>query len=189
VNLTRVDIQSFRGYSAPCSFDCLADVIILHGPNGSGKTSFFDAIAWGLFGDIRRLRGSRDFVGDTHIGSYFSPDDEPRVSIHLVDGDRTALLVRGRSSLLVVEAGVELEGDAAEGWIADQFRPAGGAEEWTVKDAERRFLSAHLLGQEEVATFLRGTNPRDRFDSLASLLGVDLVRSFYSHVDQSQKNE
>jgi hypothetical protein len=156
VRLTRVDIQSFRGYNEACSFDCLADVVILYGPNGSGKTSFFDAVTWGLFGDIRRLRGSRDVVGNTHIRNYFNQSEESQVSIHMAVGDRTALVARDGSSLRVVDDGIEIDGPAAEAWIADQFRRVTSLETRTLEDAERRFLSAHLLGQEEVASFLGG---------------------------------
>jgi Salmonella virulence plasmid 28.1kDa A protein len=75
-----------------------------------------------------------------------------------------------------------------QAWIADQFRRVTSLETRTLEDAERRFLSAHLLGQEEVASFLRGTNPRDRFDALALLLGVDIVRSFYTHTTQVERD-
>jgi hypothetical protein len=187
VRLTRVDIESFRGYNEPRSFDCLADVVIMYGPNGSGKTSFFDAVTWGLFGDIRRLRGSRDVVGNAHIRNYFNQSEGPQVSIHMTFGDRTALVARDSSSLRVVDDGIEIDGPAAEAWVADQFRRVTSLETWTLEEAERRFLSAHLLGQEEIASFLRGTNPRDRFDALASLLGVDIVRGFYTHTTQVER--
>ena len=184
MRLTRLDVESFRGYNRPQSFDCLADVVILYGPNGSGKTSFFDAITWGLFGDITRLRGSRDVVGDAHIHNYFSDDSEPHVSLHLAIDDRTALVTRRKSTILVVDGGIEYVDSAAEHWIAQQFKPTTAPESWSLADAERRFVSAHLLGQEEVAVFLRSTNPRDRFDALASLLGIDLVRRFFTHTAQ-----
>ena len=185
---TRVEIESFRGYNEPYSFDCLADVVVLCGPNGLGKTSFFDAITWALFGDIPRLRGSRDVVGDAHIRNYFSASDRPQVSVHLSEGDTTALVTRHGSLLRVVRDGIEHEGPDAEEWIARQFRPPTDPEDWTLRDAERRFHSANLLGQEEVAAFLRTTNPRDRFDALASLLGIDLVRNFYLHTAQVKKD-
>jgi DNA repair exonuclease SbcCD ATPase subunit len=187
VRLTRLEVASFRGYNRRQSFDCLADVVILHGPNGAGKTSFFDAIAWALFGDITRLRGSRDVVGDAHIQNYFSDAPEPQVSLHLSIDDRTALVTRQKSGLFVVDGGIEYADSSAETWIAEQFKPAIAPQDWSLADAERRFLSAHSLGQEEVAAFLRSTNPRDRFDALASLLGVDLVRRFFAHTTQVDK--
>jgi DNA repair exonuclease SbcCD ATPase subunit len=188
MRLTRLDVESFRGYNRPQSFDCLADAVILHGPNGSGKTSFFDAISWALFGDIRRLRGSRDVVGDAHIHNYFSNDSEPHVSLHLAIDDRTALVTRRKSRLLVVDGGVEYADSSGENWIAQQFKSSTVPETWSLVDAEQWFLSAHLLGQEEVAAFLRSTNPRDRFDALASLLGVDLVQRFFAHTTQVDKS-
>jgi recombinational DNA repair ATPase RecF len=93
MRLTKLEVEHFRGYNEPRSFDCLADVVILCGPNGSGKTSFFDALSWGLFGDIRRLRGSRDVVGQAHLRNYFSGEHDP----HRLDyASRSRSLGRGR---------------------------------------------------------------------------------------------
>jgi DNA repair exonuclease SbcCD ATPase subunit len=187
MKISLVEIEAFRGYNEPHGFDCLADAVVLYGPNGSGKTSFFDAIAWAFFGDIRRLRGSRDVTGVSHIANQFAKGVTPAVRVHLVDDDRSAIVSRSGNQFIVIEDDVQLTGSDAKAWVARQFRSSSNTNTWTTADAERRFLSAHLLGQEQVALFLRGTNPRDRFDAVASLLGVDLVRAFYSHTEQVQK--
>ncbi len=56
VRLDRVEIQSFRAYRSPQTFDVGAAVTVLHGPNGFGKTSFFDAIDFAITGGIGRFR-------------------------------------------------------------------------------------------------------------------------------------
>jgi DNA repair protein SbcC/Rad50 len=60
VRLETVAIQSFRAYRRPQSFAIGADVTVLYGPNGFGKTSFFDAIDFAVTGGIGRLEPSND---------------------------------------------------------------------------------------------------------------------------------
>jgi exonuclease SbcC len=57
-NITRIkdiSIEAFRGYRKRQEFDLDADVIVLYGPNGLGKTSFFDAIDYACTGRIGRF--------------------------------------------------------------------------------------------------------------------------------------
>jgi exonuclease SbcC len=54
LKLHSLDIRDFRGVRA-ASIDFHADVILIYGRNGTGKTTFFDAIEYALFGCNRRL--------------------------------------------------------------------------------------------------------------------------------------
>lgn len=55
VFIKQLTIENFRAYRRPQTFDLDADLILLYGPNGFGKTSFFDAIDFVSTGDIGRL--------------------------------------------------------------------------------------------------------------------------------------
>lgn len=63
VRLESVAIKNFRAYRKPQMFKLGADVTVLYGPNGFGKTSFFDAVDFVITGDIGRLRSS----GEAHF--------------------------------------------------------------------------------------------------------------------------
>jgi exonuclease SbcC len=56
IRLKSLKIQNFRAYRKSQTFDLDADLIFLYGPNGFGKTSFFDAIDFVATGDIGRLK-------------------------------------------------------------------------------------------------------------------------------------
>ena len=45
-------VNSFRGFAASRTFDLGKQYVLLYGPNGSGKTSFSEALEYGLLGSI-----------------------------------------------------------------------------------------------------------------------------------------
>ena len=56
IRLESISIENFRAYRKAQEFDLSADVTVLYGPNGFGKTSFFDAIDFAATGEIGRLK-------------------------------------------------------------------------------------------------------------------------------------
>jgi len=60
VRLETVTIKNFRAYRKPQTFALGADVTILYGPNGFGKTSFFDAVDFAITGGIGRIDSSSE---------------------------------------------------------------------------------------------------------------------------------
>jgi DNA repair exonuclease SbcCD ATPase subunit len=196
--LQQVVIEGFRAYGARTEFNCSGNVVALVGSNGWGKTSFFDAITWCLFGRIPRLTGTRDFVGEEFIRNRFSPEIPPYVSVGFEDGGVTALVARDTTGLRIVTETAEFESTDAEEWVSALVRGhrLPGEDDGEDQDEdlsvlqdnpESIFLRCHHLGQDQMAAFLRESSPRERFDTLASLLGLDVIRSFYRHMDSVSK--
>jgi exonuclease SbcC len=61
--LETVTIKNFRAYRKPQTFAFGSAVTVLYGPNGFGKTSFFDAVDFAATGDIGRIKSS----GEAHF--------------------------------------------------------------------------------------------------------------------------
>jgi DNA repair exonuclease SbcCD ATPase subunit len=182
MRLVGVELENFRSYGEGRVFDCSADVVILVGPNGYGKTSFFDSIGWCLFGDIRRLRGSRDAVGTEYVLNHFAEEGaKPRVTVHMSEKDRLVSVERVARRLQVMEGGQNLTGSSRERLILELFPLGQGSVPLSIGAAQSHFYRSFLLGQDQMADFVRDTSPRDRFDALVSLLGVEIVRDFYQH--------
>jgi exonuclease SbcC len=57
--LTALTVEAFRAYRDARTFDLDASVVVLYGPNGLGKTSFFDALDYACTGRIGRLCRTR----------------------------------------------------------------------------------------------------------------------------------
>jgi exonuclease SbcC len=79
VRLKALEIEDFRAYRKKCRFDVDADLVLLYGPNGFGKTSFFDALDFAATGDIGRLRLDRNESRFTKAASHLDADHEAGV--------------------------------------------------------------------------------------------------------------
>jgi DNA repair exonuclease SbcCD ATPase subunit len=157
MKLTSLVVQSFRGFSRRQSF-ALGDVNVFGGPNGFGKTSFFDSVLWCLFGSIPRLSGTRDFVqaGDVCQNKFSSSPYSVEITIAT---DHGPLIVKRTSNALLAMAGQGKLGEVDFLKMLDLQR-----------DGRSRFLRNFLLQQETINDFVRDLNPRGRYDSLISML-------------------
>lgn len=84
VRLKTLTVESFRGIRDRISFDLDSSTVILTGPNGTGKTSVFDALQWVLLGSIARLEILRARRNVEHIVNSYCPRE--RASVTLVLG-------------------------------------------------------------------------------------------------------
>ena len=79
-----------RGFAEARAFDLDAEVVVVHGDNGSGKTSLVDGLVWVLTGAVSRLtermRGRRR--GEDPLVNVYAPGPA-RVRLELTsDGGR-----------------------------------------------------------------------------------------------------
>jgi exonuclease SbcC len=109
VRLDSVVIKDFRAYRKSQTFDLGADVTILYGPNGFGKTSFFDAIDFAVTGEIGRIKSSGDAHFNKTAKHLDSKAEESVVSLFVSSGgavrkvtrrvsDRKQALLDGRTT-------------------------------------------------------------------------------------------
>src|SRR5471032_3301263 len=67
------ELDGFRGFRDKQRIELDASAVVLSGPNGSGKTSFFDGLQWLLLGSLKRLEPWRTRKNTEHIVSAFRP--------------------------------------------------------------------------------------------------------------------
>ena len=77
--LRRLTIESFRGFRDAATLDLDASTIIFTGPNGTGKTSVFDALQWVMLGSIERLEGLRSRKNVEHIVNSYRAGERASV--------------------------------------------------------------------------------------------------------------
>lgn len=59
IRLTRMTVESFRGFVSKCDFDFSKQYTFLYGPNGSGKSSMCEALEYSLLGSIAEAETRR----------------------------------------------------------------------------------------------------------------------------------
>jgi chromosome segregation protein len=172
-----IEIEGFRGFAKPQRLDLDASVVILAGPNGTGKTSFFDAIQWLLIGTLERLEPWRVRRNAEHVvNQYRAAAGEPATVTASLRVDHRSVELRrtGRydSSQLEWrdENAVLYEADA-ERALAAALTPLGRM------SLQRSLLSSGLLQQDVIRDVLED-KPAERYDQLAAILGLNAISGF-----------
>src|SRR5712692_3214903 len=132
VAFRKLRVVAFRGFKDPVEFDLAASAVLVCGANGTGKTSFFDAMLWLLTGNIERLRELRAHEKDEWIVNEFARPGQAEVEAELTVGTQTIALRRSgdrRQSLLELRSqGQTLRGAQADRRLIDLLLPHGGME-------------------------------------------------------------
>ncbi|PFS74279.1 hypothetical protein COK56_25390 [Bacillus cereus] len=162
LKIDKIDIEAFRAYKGLQTFDMklnneIADLIVIYAPNGFGKTTFFDAIEWGLTGKIQRITDNKRVreVALSEKGyilkNYDSDLHNGRVKITFSDNE-----------VLEVKT-LELNGSRK-----GDYRP-GKNEKFTSKLTtidKDTFIQKNLLTHDQIDKFLRFQTSKDRYDAL-----------------------
>lgn len=165
MRLTGMRLRGFRGFIDEHWIDLDADVVIIHGPNGQGKTSLFDAVSWCLTGTVPRFHEFEDL----EVSSRFVADDGAHVELDWRDADQLGTVIReeapSRVQLLLNDE--SWEGQAAIDELSGLVG-AGSSNTVDLQLAARGFY----LEQDAVRDFLIANSNSDRFAALGSLLGT-----------------
>ena len=81
--IDRLRVEAFRGFRDAREFDLSAAAVVVTGPNGTGKTSFFDALQWGLLGSLERLESLRARRNVEHVVNQYRLGRKACVEIDL----------------------------------------------------------------------------------------------------------
>ncbi len=75
--LKSLHVGPFRGFAKPEDFD-LSSLVLIYGPNGTGKSSFCEALEYGLLGSVadaesKRFREKNDYMKNAHTNTFSAP--------------------------------------------------------------------------------------------------------------------
>jgi hypothetical protein len=75
--LTELQVGPFRGFMAQETFDLSRDITLVYGPNGSGKTSFCEALEFAMLGSVGEAKAKRIdqkiYCNNAHVRNHLPP--------------------------------------------------------------------------------------------------------------------
>lgn len=76
--LSRIEVGPFRGFEKQEIFDLASSLVLIYGPNGTGKSSFCEALEYGLLGTVaeaenKRFRDQNEYLKNAHVGQFTPP--------------------------------------------------------------------------------------------------------------------
>lgn len=174
--LKSLAIEAFRGFRDEARFDLDASAIVLTGPNGTGKTSFFDALQWVLLGRIERLEDLRSRKNIEHIVNGYRSGETASVALEVATPEGNVTLRRRgdyKGSTLEVAGAVAtpIFGEAAEDWVETALMPG---EPGSLAVA----LTTCGLLQQDVMRSVLEAKPADRYAHISSVLGLAELEGF-----------
>lgn len=158
--LSRIAIQDFRTFGDfAIDIPAAPGLVLLTGTNGLGKSSFFDAIEWGLTNKIRRFepyinKGRKKLVEKDYLTRRGAAPGSHSVALTFSDGDVVERRATG--------------GTAMRDIVAQLARP----DRRTINDLGTYLALTHFLGQAAQQRFT-SRDPQDQWQALKGPSGID----------------
>lgn len=176
--LTKLTVEGFRGFRDRLVFDFDASAVLITGPNGTGKTSIFDALLWILVGDVARLSGytlrkNEEYLRNAYVrdGGLAIAEAEFQISDRRVIARRVG---SAAGSALTVQIGNETYSEPDAQQALERVLVRG---ELPLREV---IATSGLLQQDDLRQLLQ-TKPDQRYRQLLRLLGLEAIERFDRH--------
>ncbi|MFK3889532.1 AAA family ATPase [Sphingomonas sp. NPDC079357] len=158
--LNRIRLHDFRGFAElEVELPEGPGVFIVHGTNGLGKSSLFDALEWALTDRIDHFsKIAKKKLPGTYLTRWGKPREPRSTSVALTFSDNSLI----ERSLPSKRARKSVLGGTIE-HIADHLRDPNWKR--AISSLDHHLLLTHFLGQSTISR-LTHREPRDRFDIL-----------------------
>ncbi|NUM25295.1 MAG: AAA family ATPase [Candidatus Buchananbacteria bacterium] len=177
MKITKLTINGFRGFNEKEVIDVNNNIVIIYGLNGSGKSSFTEALEWLFFDAISRQRLSRcksDYRYEEYLKNvFYTGSEHPFVEVEgILDGKNIKLrkeMASGGNKHYIDD--IEKENFKSLNLkLDDYFRP--------------------MLAQTEIKSLV-DSEQKDRWEQLSSILGQDSLTKLRESLMQlkSQKRD
>lgn len=187
MRLKSITIEGFRAFGRQATIDLDADVILLQGPNGVGKTSLLDAILWVLAGTIARFADRGSPI------SMYSREGRARVELTMAGEEGDIVLTRAtdgqEDDFVRLRVGeMEFEQAAAEQQLCNMLLPHL-QDRVGARDALNRVLTRGVyLQQDLVRQFIDDDSPAERFALVSEVIGAGAVLDLQAALEKSRRS-
>ncbi len=181
----QITLDGFRAFGAATTVNLDADVVIVVGANGQGKTSLLDGLFWALTGRLTRVGN------DGALVSLYSETGGASVDLTLVDGTDEVQIVRrfdGQRTTLMCRAGGHVLSDTE---VHSRFGRLVAPSSDTQSEAIQAFGAAMArslyLQQDAIRDFIKADTDDERFRIVAELCGLGRVTDFQATLQQERR--
>lgn len=176
-------ISDFRGFAGEHHFNLDGDAVVLVAANGQGKTSFFDAILWGLTGLLPRLGESPRLL------SLYSESGEARIELELSAADDKPLHIvrRDPGGLSVEYKDRRSEGKRASSVLYSLLWPAAEQAPDGSQALAGALTRSVYLQQDLVRDFIEGDDDKTRFAAVSELAGAGRVTELAVELESARR--
>jgi DNA repair exonuclease SbcCD ATPase subunit len=152
----KIKISDFRAFEGTLNLDFtlesgdIANLVVIHAPNGVGKTSIFDAVEWGLTGRIHRLEETieTECHGNILKNRHIKDGEEAYVEIESESNIKVERKTNKRSKYTDYNIGTILNGG---------------------KYANYNDWSSMILPHSRIDGFVAASTPEDKFEEWGKL--------------------
>lgn len=181
IRLKSIELDSFRAFENKTKFDFfnkkfdeISNLIVIYAPNGTGKTSFFDAIEWSLSGEIKRISENKPVkeIADKER-KYILKNKYTQADVGLVN-----IQFENNSSL-------KMETKRLDGKRTIDYTPGNKIID-TVQltdDTFKSIIDKNMLTHDQIDSFLRFKNAEQRYDALSIFWDRDNQSEDYKNID------
>jgi len=173
--LTGLDIKQFRGIRdlTPATMPLNADVVVVYGPNGVGKTTIADAFEWVVTGEVKRLERFKEEPGTPDVlQSVFPQFASYSVTCHLNVGEPLRRDKTPRGAVTMIGGNRAKDNREAIDHVVGTHAPDESMR-LAIGALRDLFRGSHLLCQSTMRDFLTITAPDERFNILTSMIGAE----------------
>lgn len=194
MRIDKITLENFRNYYGEISFDLTRKITILHGDNGFGKSSFFDAIEWCFTSKISHLKGTDAEIKRDIFNKRCKLKESQVVSVSIefegntltrwfnVTGNVTGNNYGNTQVTLTSSDGTPYNGQVGVETFLKQ-----GILDQTIFDRGsygKLIKQTFILSQSQVTDFVTSGDPSDRFRALADIMGF---RALLNESDNMRK--
>lgn len=173
MKLKKVEIEAFRAYKSKSdgTFDFTneGDVpskfVAIYAPNGFGKSSFYDAVEWGITNHLERLGGEYNKSNNESAAkSTKSPNEGQKILRNKYVDEKviTKVVVSTTRPAPFERALPKLRTNGRDLRIGDSSQ------------RENEFFRRVILSQDEIDRFLREAKPQERYAKFMDSFGGDI---------------
>lgn len=163
LKIAKVELDAFRAYKEKTEFDfrkddIVANLIVIYGMNGYGKTSFFDAIEWALTGNINRIKKTQ------------TKRERGYIRHKLKKRERQYVLKNEESPKIQAEINILFDNKQNFRIKTERTRITGTDYKEHEVDETFRLNKDHILTQDAVDNFLRADTSAKRYKLFSEFL-------------------